>query len=209
MKKILDKLKQPIRINKKMFLFLGILVLVGVASGSLLVTVLSSEDKTLVKEYLINFIQSIQQNKLNTLQCFLNSICSNGIYFLVIWLLGISVIGIPVVILIFFIKSFTLGFSIGSLISIYQLKGCMISFIYIFPHQIINIFLYCLITLYSISLSIKIISSAIRKKSLDFKSIMNRYIFILVVCIIFSIITSLYEAFIMPQLIKWIFTFIS
>ena len=56
MKKYLDKLKKNIRINKTLFVFLTVLVIVGLASGALLAAILSDSDKKIVADYLNIFI---------------------------------------------------------------------------------------------------------------------------------------------------------
>lgn len=202
MKKILDKLKEKAKVNKKMVLFLVGLVIVGLITGSLFVTVLDKSDETLIKEYLSKFITNIDQNKLNYLDAYKNGLISNILFVIGVWLLGISVIGIPITIFMFFSKAFILGFSISSLIVNYKLKGCLLSFIYIFPHHILNIIVYIIMMIYSISLSLKIIDALIKKKTIDFKKIINKYTFILLFTTITIIITTTYEVFIVPNIIK-------
>lgn len=209
MKKIMDKFKQPIRINKRMFVFLTVLIFTGIITGSLLVTILSNSDKTLVHDYLSNFISAVTENKIDFQNTFINGIIGITTYFLIVWLLGISVIGIPIVMVMLFLKAFTLGFSVGSLIYAYKVKGIFLSFIYIFPHQFINLLLYSLLTLYSISLSIKIIHSISHKKNIDFKYIRNRYMIVLLFCLLGGLFTCLYEAFVMPHIIKFVFPLFS
>lgn len=86
----------------------------------------------------------------------------------------------------------------------YKVKGLLISLIYIFPHHIINILLYTILIIYSLALSVKLIYSIFKRKSIDFKPIINKYLYILLICIVGFCLTSLYEAFIMPKLINLI-----
>ena len=127
---------------------------------------------------------------------------------IIVWLLGISIIGIPIVIIMFFIKSFTLGFSISSIIFNYKLKGCLLAFTNIFPHQILNFLIYMILTTYSIFFSLKIINSIIKKKTIDFKILMNKYFKVLIFSIIIILISILIEVFITPLLIKITIPFI-
>ena len=55
---------------------------------------------------------------------------------------------------------------------------------------------------YSIKLSIILIKSIIGKKSLNFKSFMNNYLKVLIISLIVIIISSLYEIFINPYILK-------
>ena len=65
MKKYMDKLKSNIRINKNLFVFLVVIIAVGIAAGSVFVTVLNNEDKVMVSDYLNNFLKNLNSNNLN------------------------------------------------------------------------------------------------------------------------------------------------
>lgn len=202
--KIMDKLKNAIVINKKMIICLIVIVLVGIITGSLLVAVLNESDKNLVTEYINMFFNNIKDNKLNYIDTLKNSIISNMSLIIVIWLLGISIIGVPIITFLYFCKSFILGFSLSSIIMHYKIKGCLIAFLYIFPHQIINIIMLTILMTYALSLSFKLISSFFKKKTIDFKIIMKKYLVILLFSLLISIISSLLEVFLMPKLIKMV-----
>ena len=139
---------------------------------------------------------------------FKNAILNNIGFILLIWLLGISVIGIPIIIFLFFSKVFTLGFSISSIIFNYKLKGTLLSLFYVFPHHIINIYIYIVLIAYAISLSLKIIDSIIKRKIIDFKLVMNKYLYVLLISFIVIIITTLLEVFMVPSLMKFIMSVI-
>ena len=153
--KWMDKLKGTIKVNKKTLLFFTILLIIGIIAGSIFMAILSETDKKLVTDYFNNYISNIENNKLNYLESIKNGLFNNLLYIIIIWILGISIIGIPIVTIMFFIKSFTLGFSIASIVFNYKLKGCLLNFINIFPHQMIYFLIYMLITTYSIFFSLK------------------------------------------------------
>lgn len=202
MKKILDKIKGNISTNKNMLIFLSIIGIIGIIIGTILNIALNQDDSKLVSEFLNNFIYNIQNNNLDYKGSFFNSLISNLGYIAFIWLLGISVIGLPITLFIFFTKTFVLGFSVSSIIANYKLKGCLLALSYIFPHMIINIFIYIVLTMYSLSLSLKIFQTIIKKQTLDFKFIMHKYLKILLISIIIIVITSAIEVFITPILMK-------
>lgn len=204
MNKIMDKLNKRVTINRKLFIFLFLLFIIGLLVGSLFTTILKDSDQTLVKDSLNNFLTSINKNQLKVETTFLPALFSQIVYVLSVWLLGVSILGLPIVIILYFSKAFTLGFSIGSLLYHYHTKGILLSIAYIFPHQIINFFIYTILTIYSLSLSLKLLDSLIHKKRLDFRFILNKYLFILILSLVGVIITSLLEIFVMPKLISYI-----
>ena len=96
----MDKLK--IKINKKIFVFLFVLMLMGIIAGSIFTTILNSSDKELVINHLNEFIDNINNNKLDYIFALKNNLITNISYVILIWLLGISVIGLPIIIKMFY-----------------------------------------------------------------------------------------------------------
>ena len=131
-----------------------------------------------------------------------NASLSNGLFIVIVWLLGFSIIGIPIVIFMYFSKAFILGFSLSSFILQYKFKGLLLALIYFFPHHVVNILAYTLILIYSLKISFILINSIIKKKTISFKAIMNRYLIVFAVSIGMVIVASLYECFVVPFLIR-------
>ena len=202
MKKILDKFKSYLIINKKMMLFLFIIVLIGIITGSLFTIFLNIDDKTLIKNSLDLFFNNCINDKLNYFEAFKNSLFSNYFYTIIIWLLGISLIGAVFAVPIAYFKSFILGFTISSIITNFGLKGVIIAILYIFPHLIFNLLIIMFITHYSVILSFKIFKSFFNKGVIDFKFIFRKYFIILIICLLILMLTSLYEGFVIPLIFK-------
>lgn len=202
MKKVMDKLKLAIKNNKKTIFFLGTVALIAIIFGSLFSVILNESDKNLVNEYISNFFENIKKNNLNYIMALKNGSISSLSYILIVWLLGISIIGMPIVLFMYFSKFFVIGFSISSIIKGYGIKGCLLSFAYIFPHQIIYIIAYTMLSIYSIKMSIKLISTIIKKDKIDFKPIINKYLFVLLLSIITSLLALLFEVFVTPKFIN-------
>lgn len=204
MKKTMDKLLSKIKLNKKIIIFLSIISIIAFISGSILVVLLDKADKSTISSYLTNFINDLSQNKVEYVSVFKDCLISNTILILGIWLLGISVIGIPIVLFLHFSQIFTFGFSLASIILNYKLKGLILTLIYAFPHYLIYILMLLMLTSYSIALSIKLIITIFKRKQLDFKVISSKYLIILLISFIIVMFYSLYETFVLPNIIKLI-----
>ena len=157
MKIIIYKL---LNVDKKTLIFLLTISFIGLLTGSLFMTTLSGSDKLLVSNTLNNFMEHIEPD--NYLNYLFETSLINFVSVLFVWLLGISIIGIPLVIIFVFIKSFLLSFSLASFIANYKLNGLLIGVIYNFPHQFINLILFIYLGVYSIRLSIMILHRGIR-----------------------------------------------
>ena len=207
--KKMDKLINNLRINKKMLIFLITLGLIGLIIGSLFTVSLKVNDQTLVKNYLNTYLVNIDKDKLDYLMALKNISINNYSYVIIVWLLGISIIGIPIIVFMYFMKFFMLGFTLSSIIINYKLKGLILAFIYIFPHQLINITIYTFLIIFSLTLALKIGEAFIKKKSINFKLIINRYSKVLIITLFVITLTNLYEIYIMPYLIKLILPIIN
>lgn len=196
MKKLINKL---INVDKKVLIFLIIICIIGIITGSIFMTVLSSNDKNTILSSLEEFMNI---NSSPNHKDFLNNIIISLLYAVIIWILGISVIGLPIVIFLLFLKSFLLSFTISSFIMKYKFKGILYGIIYNLPHQVINLVIYLYLGVYSIKLSSFIIDTILHKKTLSFKNITNRYLLVFGISIILLIISTLYETYIMPLLLK-------
>jgi stage II sporulation protein M len=205
MKKIMDMLKNKLKINKKLFIFLLVLVIIGIASGAILSLNLNIEDQKLVKNYLNNFFNNI--NNLDTKNTLINTLITTLGFSILIYLLGFSVVGLVIVLFMLFGKAFILGFSVSSIISIYKIKGIIYALIYIFPHHIINIFLFIILSGISLIISFKIINGLLKDKKIELPN-MNKYNYTLLITLFIEILMVLYEIYLMPIVMNIIISFL-
>ncbi len=191
MLKHMQQLKKIIRTNKNYKIFFITLFIIALVNGSIFALLISEFDSTLVTNYLNNYFTSIKDTNINFTDFFINNNINYLIFIIIMWLLGYSIIGLPINIIIFFGKSFTLGFSIASILVNYKLKGILIALIYVVPCQLIYLFIFYIILFYSSNVSIKLINSILKKETINFKNINNIYLIILVLSIITIVITTL------------------
>ena len=193
------KIKQKLK-NKLLFKLL-VTTVIFVLLGIFYTAVLSKADKKSVEESLSLFFKNL--DKLNYLNAFTNCLFSNLLYIIIIWLLGISIIGIPIIILILIIKSFILGFTISTILYFYKLKGVLISIIYIIP-LLLNLFAIIYLSYYAIIFSKNLNGLLFFKKNINFNHIMKRYFKILLISLLFIVVSSILEIFIIPSVLNFL-----
>lgn len=203
MKFNIKKTKNNILKQKKLYLFLIGLMVTGLIAGILFWFVISKEDKLLVTKNLTDFFSCIKEgNSINYGASLLNSVVTSLIYVVLIWLLGISIIGLPIILVMMAIKSFIVGFSIVSIISSYGLKGIVGAFVYVFPHQIVFLLLLILLGFYASAFCIKLFKYLFLKQMINFKEAMRKYLKILGISCLSVLVISLFETFISTYFIK-------
>lgn len=195
----LEDIKEIILKKKVILIGVFIVLVLGLLFGSIYITILSNNDKKDLLEnvslYFNNYKSISFQDKLNI---FKESFIKNIIYFLLIWVLGVSIIGFPVILIMIFYKSFLLGFSISSIFAKYRVGGVYRILLYVFPSKIILLLLAVFLGVFSINLSNKLANSLVKKKSFNFNAYMGKYFLLLLLCILACTITSLIDAFIIP-----------
>ena len=189
-------------IDKKIVIFLFLISFIGMITGALYMTVLSSADKALVADTLHSFLEQIEPT--NYFDVLRNNLIINLLFVAVIWILGFSVIGLPIVIFLLFYQSFVISFSLSSFIASYGLKGTLVGFLYHFPHQFILLIVYLYLGCYAVRVSLLFVQSIIKRKNLDFKTIMNRYLFVLIFSVFIVTLMTMMETFLVPYLLKFV-----
>lgn len=207
MKKEKNAFQKEIQKNKYKYIFLLTIILIGFISGIIFSNILSYNDHQEISNTLKDYFLGIKNNQsINYLGNFLNIFSVNYLYMLLIWIFGLSIIGIILNPFILYFKSFVIGFSVGIIISIYSYLGILGSLLYLFPHLLINLLVYTLLSFYGIKLSIKLFKSLFLHKNFNFQELVKKYLKILGLASIILLITTLYETFLADFVMK-IFTF--
>ena len=196
MKQLIAKIKA-----RKILSIMTIITIISLILGTLFISILSKDNKELITSNVIDFFAAIKSNNLNYNQILVKSLTNNLLLNIIIWLLGISIIGIPIVIILLFIKSFILSFTFTSIIYTYKYKGIISAIIYVIPH-IINLLLSFVLIYYSITFSKSLFNYLFKKKECNRKELVNRYLKLLVISTFLFIISSIIETYIIPILIR-------
>ena len=201
MNRIVNRTKNHIEIQKKKYVFLLSIILIGIISGILFILFINKEDKLLVRKEIEIVFDTINNHKINYFSTFINSICSYMLSLIGIYLLGISIIGMPLIILFLYIKGFVFGFSISSIINLYHLKGVPLVLSYLFPSHLLLLIVWLLLGYYSLSFSIKIFRYLFLKENIPLNKYFKKLNKVLLISLILTIICSLLETFLSPFLI--------
>lgn len=203
MNKVIMKAKNNVVNQKKKYLFLATIMSIGIISGIIFIFFISEEDKSLVKQELDIFFATIKDGKFIYTNSIINSVGNNLLYLVIIWVLGISIVGIPIIVFLLFLKGFIFGFSISSVVVNYGLKGLIMGIITQFPHNVILLITFILIGFYAINFSIHLFQVLFFKKDLNLSLYFKRYNQITLISLGSIVLCSIIETFMMPFLIKF------
>lgn len=201
MNKKLENFYTVILPNKRLNFFIFGIILLGIISGAIFLTIVNETDKNIIFEKISLVINNINSNTFKNGLALKNSLIINFSFIIIMFIMGLSLIGIIVNVFLVYIRSFVLGFTISSIIYVYKIKGILLSLIYIFPSQLLNIFTTLLLGVYTLVVSKYLINLIINKKE-NRKHPYNKYLSIFIIISIISILSSLLESFLVPCLIK-------
>lgn len=209
MKEIYENYKNEMKNKNRILIIVMIVFILGLIFGSLYITILSNDEKTVIIKKVNNFFINSSKLKIdNKIEIFKESLISNLIYFISMWLLGLSVIGIPIIVLMIFFKSFTIGFSVGSIFACFKAKGILGILLYIFPNTILTSLFSIFLSAYSLILALRLINYAFYKKTLNFRAFMGKYFFLLLLSILLSVFCAFIDAFLSPSILNLFTNFI-
>ncbi len=196
-------LLKEIKKNKYKYMFLITIILIGFIMGIIFSNILSYNDHQQISEVLKKYFLGIKNNQdINYLNNFINNFSVNYLYMLAIWIFGLSIIGIILNPFILYLKSFIIGLSVGVIISVYGFIGIIGVILYIFPHVLINLIVYLLLSFYGIKLSINLFKALFLKKNFNSSEFMHKYLVILGLSALILLITTLYETFLADFVMK-------
>ncbi|MNT62917.1 Stage II sporulation protein M [compost metagenome] len=121
-----------------------------------------------------------------------------------LWVLGITVVGVPGVLAINFLKGSLVGFSVGLLINQYAWKGVLFSLVTIAPQNVIIVPAMIMLSAAALSFSIYVIKDRLLQQKGELRQ--QLVSFTSTAALIFLVFTgaALFEAFVSPLLIGWV-----
>lgn len=198
-----NKIKSTIFPSKKINFTVITILFLGVITGALFSTMIDLNDKKLVIDKIQLFITNINNQNIDSILAFKNSITTNLLYSVSIWILGMTIIGVIINIFLLYLKGFIFGFSLASFILTYSYKGIILSILYTLFGQLLNLVVIMVLTIYSLMFTYNLIKQiTTNNHNNKITKYFKNYSLIFLITIVVSIISSTSEVFLFPTLIK-------
>lgn len=205
-----DIITSHLKSNSGLYFVVLIFFAIGVATGAFTVKALDDVQKQSLIKYLQGFFQILTSKKVDSLVVLKQSVLNNLQTVFVLWILGITVIGIPVTLLIIGVRGFIIGFTVGFLLDSLGIKGFFFTILAIVPQNIIIIPCIVGISAISINFSVMLIKDRLSKRWTRnyWQKIISYSVFMLVMLGV-SVCGSLIEAYITPVFIKLLSSYLA
>ena len=199
--RVLKIIKEHVINNKKEYVVIFLVFVIGIFSGVFFVNHLQETPKTEIANYLNQFIEKFKGlENINRIELLKNSVIQNIGLAIIIWFFGTTVIGIPIVFAIIIYRGFCLGYTISLCIMIMGL-GKGISFVLI-TLLLQNILLIPAILALAVS-GIKLYKSIVKDKTKENVKIeILRHTIFSIIMLIIVVMASVIEIFMSTNLLK-------
>jgi len=118
-------------------MFILMTFVIGVSAGAFTVNGLSSMQRDDLSNYFQGFLQLLDNQNFNSGELFTAALIENMKITGLLWILGVTIIGIPFIYIIMGIKGFVTGFSSAYIIQALGVKGILFTGFALLPKEII------------------------------------------------------------------------
>ncbi len=194
------------REHVSLYIFVSVLFVMGVVFGALMVNALSLEQRQDMTQFLGSFFHMIDQGgELQGKSYFQQAFSTHLKWILLIWVLGLSIIGLPFILVLDFLKGVFLGFTVGYFVGQLSWKGMLFALVSIAPQNLFIVPIIIICSVAGISFSMYLIKNLfLKKKGEPLSNVFLNYTLLTLGSIILLFGVSLFEAYITPNLMKWV-----
>lgn len=196
-----DSIKNPYTL----YVFVAVLFVVGVIFGGLMVQALTLEQQQELASDVSQYVQLMNNGVMaDEAQSFWDSFFFHGKWMLLLWLLGITVVGIPFVLALDFLKGALVGFAIGSLVTQHAWKGLLFSLVSVAPPNLIIVPAILITSVAAISFSTYVIKNRLLQQKGTLAPQVLAFSSTVLFMMLLLVGAAWLEAYISPVLMKWV-----
>lgn len=202
-KGIRHTLRLHVESQMSLYLFVGVLFMMGVIFGAVIVNTLSPVQKENLIGYLGHFFNGLDDNGISDPKiAFQHSLGGHFKTLGLMWILGISVIGIPFVFVLMFLKGLVIGFTVGFLVNQLSWEGLWFSLSAVVPQNLLVVPALTVVAVSGTAFSVLLAKNRlIQRRGTIYPQFLSYSILVtLMACIL--VVASLFEAYVSPVLMR-------
>ncbi len=203
MKNLFNVIQKHIRLNIPVYIITILALTIGIVIGTYTVKILPDSQKVELISYLEGFLQILGNQAFDNYQVFFQTLINQLKLLIPVWILGMTIIGTPMIILILGFRGFILGFTIGFIIDEFAFNGILFTILSILPHNLFYIPGLIGIGVMAISFSLFLLKSRIKKEKVyNRKGQIWTYTIVIFMISILLLLGSVIESYITPIFMK-------
>ena len=200
---LMSNINKHIQENFWLYIISILCVFTGIILGIYSVKYMGDFERNDLVNYLTNFIDTSNTNGISYKLIFLQSIKNNLPVIIFLWFLGLTIVGIPIIIIIDLLKGFTVGFTFSFMVSGLGKNGIGIAILGVLPQNLIYIPCIVFASVVSMEFSIMLLKNKFNKQwTSSISSRIMYYSVIFIIIIIFLFIGIIIESYVTPYFVK-------
>ncbi len=192
------------REHQSLYVFTIVLFAMGITFGAVLVNSLAPGQRQELSGFLQYFFSTIHQNgiadpELHFRQAFGFYLKTVGI----MWIFGLSIIGLPMILLLLFLKGIVVGFTVGFLVNQMEWKGVTFSLLGVLPQNMLVVPALIIVGVGGISFSLRLIKSRFVSRRGEIMPHFMSYTMLVMGMLAVLTLAALFETFVSPVLMRY------
>lgn len=149
------------RDHMSLFVFITVLFIIGVMFGAIVVGALAKEQVDSLQSAMKSFFSalSLPDSGITPSEITWHSVAGFLKTTVLMWILGLSIIGLPIIVVLIFVRGFMVGFTVGVVVSQFKGQGILFVIAAILPQNLIYIPALLVCGVAGISFSLKLVQS--------------------------------------------------
>jgi len=198
-------LRQYMKEHVSLYIFVSVLFVVGAVFGALIVGALTLEQKEDLSQYVGSYFLAIEQGGTADPQAAFGQLAAMHLKWIAfIWVLGLSVVGMPIIMGLSFLKGALVGFAVGYLAGQLSWDGVLFSLVSVAPHNLIVIPALTICSVAALSFSLFLIRNRFMQRNGSLKQPLISYSLITVSMAMILLGAALFEAYVSPEMMRWV-----
>ncbi|MBO9606271.1 MAG: stage II sporulation protein M [Paenibacillaceae bacterium] len=187
-----------------LYVFTAVVLMTGVIFGAVMVGALTLEQQQELSRHVGSYVQELGGGGMaatGEMTVWQHAV-DHGKWIVLIWLLGLTVVGFPLIFGLVFVKGILIGFTVGYMIGEFSWRGAAFSFAAVVPQNLVVIPALLVCSVSAVAFALHLIRRRILQRT---GSIYEPFIHcsLVAVCTIFLLTgVSLYETYVSPDVIR-------
>lgn len=185
-----------------LILFVTVFFCMGIVFGAVAVKTISADQADHLSGYLNGFLEKVSTTPLSEQVYFRYNVLNNLYVMIAIFLLGLTVIGIPLVLVTVFSRGFVLGFTVGFLVRAKAVKGFAFALVSMLPHNILIIPSVILGGVTALSFSALMLKKRFGPQNSKMAGNIGAYIMVMLILCMVTGAAGLIETYLTPVIVR-------
>jgi stage II sporulation protein M len=195
------RIKQHLNENRWQYFTLVLLLILGIMAGNYQVAYLETGVKSNLLEMIDNYLRG-QQSEVSSSFLILKGVFINQLKtVLLIWFLGLTVIGLPLILALVFVRGLSLGFTVGFLINEKAGAGIIMTILSIVPQNLVYIPLIIIWSVMAMNFSIYLLRGR-HTAQISLGRSLAIYTSLLIICALMVLAGAVIETYLAPWLLR-------